>query len=229
MKLRPAPAAACGLARPAGLLLAFACALCALPARADEALRADIAAQRQLINQRFAAEEQACQLRFAVTACVDDARTVQRQALAPLRSREAALDEAERQQRAEERRSAVAAKQRAQQESGRAASAAGELPSVAPPPPRERPAPRQPHARPARARDNGAQEAAKRVQAAQSRASEAAAAQARVANRLAQRQAAGKVAQPLPVPAGAAPAPGMAASSASAAARKPASTAPKQP
>ena len=72
--------------------------LSALPlslAAADDE-RARLVQQRRVLNATFAAEEQACGQRFAVTACVDDLKLRRRQALAPLREQELQIDEAER-------------------------------------------------------------------------------------------------------------------------------------
>jgi colicin import membrane protein len=90
--------------------IALALAAAVPPAQADEA-RQRLAAERAALQQRFAAEERACADRFAVTACIDEVRTRQRAALAPLREQELRIDEVERQRRADERRAAVAQKQ----------------------------------------------------------------------------------------------------------------------
>ena len=73
------------------LLAGWACA-----AAADDGERASIAAERQLLVERYAREERECLQRFAVSACLDDVRSRRRAALAPLRARELQLDDAER-------------------------------------------------------------------------------------------------------------------------------------
>ena len=59
--------------------------------------------ERAAANAQFAERERACQRRFVVTACVDAARTDQRELLTRLRDAEVKLDEAQRRQRAAER------------------------------------------------------------------------------------------------------------------------------
>ena len=188
------------------LLLCLSCISRA--AWADDAVDlARIASQRQLLSERFAAEERACHSRFVVTACLDDVRARQREALAPLRERELGLDDENRQRRALERRRAIAAKQQAAQ--------------ARPPPPVLEPRLRQPKpgatplptrpatrqddagARAAQAQTRAQTQAQERVHAAEGRREQAKIAQARVARRLAEQQAQGKRPQPLPLPAAA--------------------------
>lgn len=76
-------------------------------AQSDDAERERIRSERAGVEAAFAAQERACQERFAVTACVDDARRTRRGALAELRRQTTALDEAQRKQRAERRRQAI--------------------------------------------------------------------------------------------------------------------------
>lgn len=64
------------------------------------ATRAEVAAQRTAIEQRFAKEKAECQERFTVSACVDEARERRREALAPLVAREHELAAEERKSRA---------------------------------------------------------------------------------------------------------------------------------
>lgn len=59
------------------------------------------------VETRFRTQEAACQQRFAVTDCVNLAKQARRDALAPLRRQSAALDDAQRKQRAAERRAAI--------------------------------------------------------------------------------------------------------------------------
>jgi colicin import membrane protein len=80
------------------------------PAQASDP-RSRLLAERQQLEQRFDAEEQACAGRFAVYACIEDSRARRRAALAPVREQLLRMDDAERQQRAEARREAVARKQ----------------------------------------------------------------------------------------------------------------------
>jgi hypothetical protein len=179
------------------LLLLLACQHLAVLAADGERTR--IAAERQVLLERFAQEERDCQQRFAVTTCLDDVRSRRRAALAPLRARELQLDDAERQQRAADRRAAIEAKQKAQ--------AARPPPTPAPevrlrPPPV--PASSASAASAPRHKTDDAQaraaQAAERAQAAQRRREAAEADRQRIERRLAEREAAGKVAAPLPVP-----------------------------
>lgn len=64
--------------------------------------RARIAAERDQLETRFAAEEAACQARFFVNACLNKIRPPQREALADLRRQEILLDDAERKRKAAE-------------------------------------------------------------------------------------------------------------------------------
>ena len=183
--------------------------------------RARIAAERQALQQRFAREEADCQRRFAVTDCVVAVRERRRAALAPLRARELLLDEADRQRRAADRRAAIEAKQQAQAARPPPPPPAPELPPRPPAPataPETRassplPSPSAsasasassatvPEAprRSASDAESRAAEAAERVRAAQRRREAAQANQERIQRRLAEREAAGKVAAPLPLP-----------------------------
>lgn len=180
------------------LLLLLACLHLAVLAADGERTR--IAAERQALLERFAQEERECQQRFAVTACLDDVRSRRRAALAPLRARELQLDDAERQQRAADRRVAIEAKQKAQ---------AARPPPTPAPEVRLRPPPPVPASSAAAAsaprhKTDDAQaraaQAAERAQAAQRRREAAEADRQRIERRLAEREAAGKVAAPLPVP-----------------------------
>jgi len=168
-------------------------------AQAAEPDRQQIVAARQAIQRDFAAQELACQQRFAVTDCVEDVRLRRRQALAPWREKELALDAADRQRRASERQAAIKAKMQA---------AAAEPASAPPVLPRERKAMAEPSATrpvaPPAADPAHAAAAAARVQEANQRKAEAKAAQERVARRQAERAdkaKAGKAVMPLPVPA----------------------------
>lgn len=192
-------------------MFGWCCWLAALPALAVEPDRQQIVAARQAIQRDFAAQELACQKRFAVTDCVEDVRLRRRQALAPWREKELALDAADRRRRASERQAAIKAK----------VQAAAEEPASAPPVlPRERKAIAAPSAtrpvEPPAADPARAAAAAARVQEANQRKAQAKSAQERVARRQAERAEkakSGKVVAPLPVPAS-----GAASSSASSAA-----------
>ena len=206
------------------LPLLLACLHLAGLAADDE--RARIAAERQALLQRFAQEEADCQRRFAVTDCVLDVRDRRRAALAPLRARELQLDEAERQRRAAERKAAIEARQRAQAarpppppqaperaprepaapaapesrasspspsasvSASASASASASSPTAAPAAPRRK----------ASDAESRAAAAAERERAAQRRREAFEANQERIRRRLAEREAAGKVVDPLPVP-----------------------------
>ena len=210
------------------VLLCIACL--PLLAAADDDERARIAAERQALLQRFAQEEADCQRRFAVTDCVLDVRDRRRAALAPLRARELQLDEAERQRRAAERKAAIEARQRAQaarpppppqaperaprepaapaapesRASSPSPSASASVSASAPasasasasPPTAAPAAPR----RKASDAESRAAAAAERERAAQRRREAFEANQERIRRRLAEREAAGKVVDPLPVP-----------------------------
>jgi colicin import membrane protein len=90
-----------GLVGLCAALLALAGAAAGADERADE--KADAKAERARIEAAFKADLAACEARFVVTACVDDAKQRRRNALAPVRLRELQLDALERQRRASER------------------------------------------------------------------------------------------------------------------------------
>jgi hypothetical protein len=180
------------------------------PGESHQTERARLAAQREAIAARFAAEERECRERFAVTRCLDDARVGRREALAPLRQRELEIGDAERRARAEARKASLADKART-----------AKLRAVEPPaaevrlrpslstgaasaPPTEAPqsASRAASRSAARGPDAAARakDAADRVQALQQRTQASEAAQQRVSKRLADRAASGKAVQPLPPP-----------------------------
>ena len=92
-----------------GLGLAGAMALAQAPAElAGERQR--LSDERAAVEARFKEQEAACQQRFAVTDCVNDAKKLRRNALAPLRSRGDALDDAQRKQRAAQQRENIGRK-----------------------------------------------------------------------------------------------------------------------
>ena len=190
-----------------GVALAGLSALPLSLAAADDE-RARLVQQRRVLNATFAAEEQACGQRFAVTACVDDLKLRRRQALAPLRERELQIDEAERVQKATARRAAIAAK--------RAAAAAASAPLAASaasaasagltsiPHLRLQRAPAASSPQPVlRAREDAQGRAAaadQRARQLQQNRDEAAAAQQRIQQRLEAHKASGRKADALPVP-----------------------------
>jgi hypothetical protein len=65
--------------------------------------RQALAAQRTAIGQAEAAQQAACWQKFAVNACLSEARRARRQALEPLRQQELALNAQERLWRTEQR------------------------------------------------------------------------------------------------------------------------------
>ena len=75
--------------------------------------REALAEQRRLIEARHAEALQACEPRFNVNACEQQARLERSAALKPLLAREQALDSALRQARAQAQRERVQAKQQA--------------------------------------------------------------------------------------------------------------------
>jgi hypothetical protein len=180
------------------LVLALSWPMTHAPALADVSERESLAAERRSLNERSAADEQACRARFLVNDCVAKVRAQRREALRPLRERELQIDDAERHQRALDRETAREARRdrpvpvpRAASQPGSAAHADRSAASAAQ------------HADAPRHADNPqsrAAEAAARAHTAEMRAQEAHAAQANVARRIAERGAAGKKSTPLPTP-----------------------------
>lgn len=84
----------------ATLLLALAAAAASSPPLSQPPTRAEVAAQRAAIEQRYAQEQEACGQRFAVASCLDDLRQRRHEALAPLVKREHELAAEERRDRA---------------------------------------------------------------------------------------------------------------------------------
>lgn len=70
----------------------------AVPVEGDE--RARLLAERERLKRRFDEAEAGCASRFAVNACLDDARSARRAALRPVNERLLSLDAEERQTRA---------------------------------------------------------------------------------------------------------------------------------
>lgn len=75
-------------------------ALVATAAAAQPATRAEVAAQRAAIEQRFERETRDCERQFSVSSCLDDVRHRRHDALAPLVRREHELAADERRTRA---------------------------------------------------------------------------------------------------------------------------------
>jgi colicin import membrane protein len=104
--------------------------------------RQRVADERAAVESRYRAQEAACQQRFAVTDCVNDAKKERRDALTPLRRLDAALDDAQRKQRAAQRREEIARKLESTQTRDREvvvreAPAAAAAPAVQPAAPAE--------------------------------------------------------------------------------------------
>ncbi len=184
-------------------LLSLLCVLLAAlePARADDsAERSRIARERADAQARFEARRRECETRFAVTACVDEARAEHRQALQRLRREEGVLDEAQRRQRAAARMAAIEARQRAERE--RANAPRAERPVVSPQlrPPRPPAAAPKAASTPASAPDRSAEEARSRARF-EARRREAREHREQAEQRREQREQSGKKAAPLPDPA----------------------------
>jgi hypothetical protein len=185
--------------------LLLSLALLPLLVGADPGERARVAAERQVLEARYAAEERACRERFVVTACVSDVRVRRRDALAPLRERELQLADSERRQRALERQAGLSAKRNAAPKEAppaqlrlRPSPAASASVSV---PPRQA-------RREADAAEDRSAAAAERRRAAQRRSDDVAQTQARVERRVQERAAMRRKSTPLPQPgAGSAAAP----------------------
>ena len=170
-------------------------------AAADEAAqRQQLAAERRAADSRFQQAQADCRQRFALNACIDDARAAHRRALAGVKERERVLDEGQRRQRALDRQTAIDRRQQVAEER--------------PPEPDARPLARGASAARPSARREGDARRARDAAVAQAKAAERAAAarklqaaieadQARIKERLAKREAQGRKAQPLPSPASA--------------------------
>jgi len=194
-------------------LLCAPLAASAADAAGDAGERERIAGERTEVRAHYVEQERACRERFAVTACVEQARKSQRDALASLRRQEAVLDEATRRQRAAQRMEAIRARISAEEARSREAQPPGPRQSgirVAPPragsasraagAASASPAPNaQPH-RPAKAASSAdsAELAQQRRVAFEARARAAQAHRDVVQQRLEQRQSKGKVSRPLP-------------------------------
>jgi colicin import membrane protein len=170
----------------------------------QSATRAEVAAQRAAIEQRFAREKTECEQRFAVSPCLEDLRERRQAALAPLIRHEHELD-------AEDRHARAAAQvQRVKERDLAAAQDEGQrrqrLVTAPPPSP-----PTVPASHPVRARspEEAAQERQRSIFKAEREAAQrrerAEERQARMRERLAAREAKEKartkpLAAPLPLP-----------------------------
>ncbi len=76
-------------------------------AQTDTSQRERIARERAAVEATTTQRVRECQERFAITACVEDARRTRRNDLAELRRQTNALDEAQRKERAERRRQTI--------------------------------------------------------------------------------------------------------------------------
>ncbi|MFZ2651534.1 MAG: hypothetical protein WA210_15670, partial [Burkholderiaceae bacterium] len=74
------------------------------PQQADPNERETIERERVRVEAAYSQQQRHCQERFAVNSCVDQAKRTRRAALAELKRRTIALDDAQRRQRAERRR-----------------------------------------------------------------------------------------------------------------------------
>ncbi len=102
-----------------GLLLCFPLFVGAVEAKSEfasldaaNAVLLEIAKKRELINLQYAQEEAACQPKFFMTSCLDDAKEKRRLALAEIRPTEIRAERYKRASKVEERDAALAQKQR---------------------------------------------------------------------------------------------------------------------
>jgi colicin import membrane protein len=188
-----------------------AAVLLACLAAASHAARADEAGERQRIAREraqagavFEQRHRECEQRFAVTTCVEQARSEHRQTLLRLRGQESVLDEAQRKQRAAQRMAAIREKVSAEEAREQAPRAPRREPAMQVSPPRSKAA-SQPlaasAASAARDDDRAAAEARSRARF-EARQREAQAQRDAAARRQAERQKSAKPpAPPLPDPA----------------------------
>jgi colicin import membrane protein len=179
----------------AGILLALLASAAALGD--DAALQRQLAAERQAVDARFERDKADCQQRFALNACVDEARTRQRQALAALRMQQREVDERQRIQRTSERRAAIERRQAATASRPVAASAASAAAARTPRVAAER---AQLNRDRAAERATAQAKAAERAAAARKLQATIQADQARIQERQSRRAAQGKAVAPLPPP-----------------------------
>jgi colicin import membrane protein len=200
-------------ARAAAFTLCLA-AIAAAAEPADGEQRERIVAERAQAAARLAEQEQVCRARFVVAACLDAARKEHGATLTRLHREEMQLDDVKRRAIAATRSEAVREKAaaRAARASEAVSDAASDATSDGPreakrkapqphPPPRQRPAGSTARA-PASAASQRLDEQRNEAQF-EARVREAQAHRETVERRNAERAAKGKVAAPLPVPAGA--------------------------
>lgn len=172
--------------------------LCGLAQAADDPRRAQIQREREAVEARHARQAQDCRQQFVVTPCLDKARTDKQKALQRLRTQETALDEAQRSEKSREQAQRVANKARVAEMRESASS-----PARAPKPPRvAAPRPVKPPSAPSAAPDRTVVDRQRREEY-ESRRREIQEHKQAVEKRNAERAAARKPAQPLPVPASA--------------------------
>jgi len=186
----------------AALLCLIVSGVCAADEGDEKARRQELSAQRAAAHARYDHAVRECERSFAVTGCVNQAKTERRAALDRLSREQAALDDALRKRRAEERRQRIAEKQRAAAERAAASApqvqvrpprAAASAPSA--PRPSRRVEPRSPQEAAAAEAD-----AAQRAAASQQRRDRARAHEQAVIQRNAERATQRAPAAPLPVP-----------------------------
>jgi colicin import membrane protein len=187
---------------------ALAPAWTADPTTDDTQRRERLGTERAAAQARYDSAARECQNTFAVTGCMNQAKSERRSTLDRIAREEATLDDAQRRRRAEERRQRIAQKQQAA--SSRAAASAPDVrlraprqlsPSASAPRPSRRAEPRSPQAEAAEAA-----EAKQRAEQAQQRRERAAAHEEAVRQRNEKERASGKPpAAPLPVPQASAP------------------------
>ncbi len=105
MKQAITPIAAWARIARVGVLAAITASTLSLAQAPDSVAqeRARIATERQAAEARFASEEKACNVKFAVTDCVNEARARRREVLADLRRQDISINDAERKRRSSER------------------------------------------------------------------------------------------------------------------------------
>ncbi len=158
--------------------------------------RQRIAAERQLADQRFEAARKECESRFAVSSCVEQARGERRRTLEQLSARQAALDDAQRRQRAADRMRSISEKARQADERAAAPAASAVVRAR-----RAAPAPRTASSAPVEPLPQVTpQDAAQRREAREQREQEAAQHRDAVLRRNAERDARKPPSAPLPVP-----------------------------
>lgn len=156
-------------------LLILLAAAASAPLNASFATRAEVAAQRAALEQRFDRDKAECAERFAVTPCLEDVRKRRQEALAPLIEHEHELAALERRARAQAQVERVKARElaAAQDEAQRLERAVKAPPPTvaatpAPRPSRQR-SPEEARRAQARAASQAQAEAAQRVARAKER------------------------------------------------------------